>query len=92
MPKPPITRNNENPWPFWPFTLKTSSSHKEGSHREWNVLTKGFIGDKNGRLKGLKTVFVDWEKKLWNPKSKDFYSWRLSKRTITDSLGYFRRS
>ena len=72
MPKPPITRNNENPWPFWPFTLKTSSSHKEGSHREWNILTKGFVGDKNGRLKGLKTVFVDWEKKLGKkPKLKE---------------------
>ena len=64
MPKPPDSRNSDNPWPFWPFTLSTSSSHQEGSHREWNILTKGFVGDKNGKLKGLKTVFVDWEKKL----------------------------
>ena len=50
MPKPPITRNKENPWPFWPFKLKTTTSHEEGIHREWSILTKEFIGDKNGNF------------------------------------------
>ena len=27
MPKPPKERSSENPWPYWPFTLKSSSSH-----------------------------------------------------------------
>ncbi len=30
LPKPPKQRSNENPWPYWPFTLKSSSSHEEG--------------------------------------------------------------
>ena len=62
MPKPSDERTDENPWPYWPFKLKTSSSHEEGSHREWSILTKEFVGDGNGNLKGLKTVEVEWEK------------------------------
>ena len=72
MPKPPISRNDDNPWPFWPFTLKTSSSHEEGGHREWSILTKGFVGDANGKLKGLKTISVNWGKKTGEkPKLKE---------------------
>ena len=62
MPKPSKLRTDQNPWPYWPFKLKTSSSHEEGSHREWSILTKEFIGDKEGNLVGLKTVEVKWEK------------------------------
>ena len=62
MPKPADGRTDENPWPYWPFKLKTSSSHEEGSHREWSILTKEFIGDENGKLKALKTVEVQWKK------------------------------
>ncbi len=60
MPKPSSIRSDENPWPFWPFKLKTTTSHEEGIHREWSILTKEFIGDKNGNVKSLKTVAVKW--------------------------------
>ncbi len=62
MPKPADGRTEDNPWPYWPFKLKTSSSHEEGSHREWSILTKEFIGDEKGNLIGLKTVEVEWKK------------------------------
>ena len=62
MPKPSKYRTNDYPWPFWPFKLKTSSSHKEGSKRKWSILTKEFIGDKNGNLKSLKTIEIEWKK------------------------------
>lgn len=62
MPKPADGRTDENPWPYWPFKLKTSSSHEEGSHREWSILTKEFIGDGKGNLNALKTVEVEWKK------------------------------
>ena len=62
LPKPPKERSVDNPWPYWPFTLKSSSSHKEGSKRKWSILTKEFIKDNMGKLKGLKTVEVKWEK------------------------------
>ena len=63
MSKPSENRTNENPWPYWPFKLKTTSSHEEGIHREWSILTKEFIGDENGKVKSLKTVEVEWIKK-----------------------------
>jgi glutamate synthase (NADPH) small chain len=62
MPKPADGRTEDNPWPYWPFKLKTSSSHEEGSHREWSILSKEFVGDGKGNLKGLKTVEVEWKK------------------------------
>ena len=62
MPKPSDSRTEENPWPYWPFKLKTSSSHEEGSHREWSILTKEFIGNENGHVKALKTVEVKWKR------------------------------
>ncbi|MBT6160828.1 glutamate synthase subunit beta [Flavobacteriaceae bacterium] len=62
LPKPSEARTEDHPWPYWPFKLKTSSSHEEGSHREWSILTKEFVGDKNGKLVGLKTVEVKWKK------------------------------
>jgi len=63
MPKPSKERSDENPWPYWPFKLKTTSSHEEGIHREWSILTKEFVGDKMGNVKSLKTVEVEWIKK-----------------------------
>ena len=59
--KPPTDRNEENPWPYWPFTLKTSSSHEEGVEREWSILTKGFISDSDNNLIGLETVNVKFD-------------------------------
>ncbi|MGB5204610.1 glutamate synthase subunit beta [Eudoraea sp.] len=55
-------RPEDQPWPFWPMRLRTSSSHKEGAERFFSISTKEFIGDKNGNLKGLITVNVAWEK------------------------------
>ncbi len=63
LPVPAEARTIENPWPYWPFTLKTSSSHEEGVHRNWSIQTKEFIKDKEGNLKALKTVEVEWERK-----------------------------
>ena len=60
MPKPPIERSPSTPWPFYPLKLKTSTSHEEGCDRNWLILTKEFIADEQGNLKGLKTVNVEW--------------------------------
>ncbi len=60
LPKPPETRTLEMPWPTYPMTLKTSSSHDEGANRQWAVATKAFIGDENGNLKALRIVDLEW--------------------------------
>ena len=59
MPMPPETRTEDQPWPFWPMKLRTSSSHKEGGDRFWNILTKEFKGY-NGHVRSLVTVNVEW--------------------------------
>jgi len=62
MPMATTDRPQDQPWPFWPMRLRTSSSHKEGAERFFSISTKEFIGDKNGNLKGLITTEVEWER------------------------------
>ena len=59
MPKPPETRSEHTPWPQWPYQLRTSSSHKEGCKRMWNIKTLEFTGQ-SGNLKKIRTVQVEW--------------------------------
>ena len=33
MPKPPVARSEDNPWPYYAKTLKTSTSHEEGCEK-----------------------------------------------------------
>lgn len=61
LPKPPEKRGNNNPWPYWPNTLRSSSSHEEGCERRWSLSTKRFIGE-NGKLKQTEVVQVEWAK------------------------------
>jgi glutamate synthase (NADPH/NADH) small chain len=57
--KPALKRGDDNPWPYWPNTLRTSSSHLEGCERRWSLATKRFVG-KNGNLTGVEVVRVEW--------------------------------
>lgn len=61
MPKPAEQRAENNPWPYWPNVLRTSSSHMEGCERRWSLSTKRFIGE-NGVLKQAVLVGVEWTK------------------------------
>jgi glutamate synthase (NADPH/NADH) small chain len=57
MPKPPLARMPENPWPEWPLVLRTSSSHEEGCERDWAISTKGLLGE-DGRVTTLRAARV----------------------------------
>lgn len=60
MPKPvegPV--DPKNPWPAYPRTLKTTSSHEEGCTRRWNINSLEFIG-KDGKLTGVRVQEIDW--------------------------------
>ena len=56
-------RPENQPWPYWPMRLRTSSSHKEGAERHFSISTKEFLGDEEGNLTGLVTVEVEWTHK-----------------------------
>ncbi len=61
MPKPvegPV--DPMNPWPNYPRTLKTTSSHEEGCVRRWNINTLEFLG-KDGKVTGVKVQEIDWQ-------------------------------
>jgi glutamate synthase (NADPH) small chain len=70
LPQPPVGKNPETPWPFYPNILKTSSSHMEGCIRKWSLNTNKFI-EKNGQLTEVLVEEVEWTKDesgRWNMK------------------------
>jgi glutamate synthase (NADPH) small chain len=66
MPKPPLVRMPENPWPAWPLVFRTSSSQEEPStekercEREFAIMTKSFVADATGtRVIKLSAIRVE---------------------------------
>src|SRR5438874_4561325 len=57
LPKPPMDRAADNPWPNWPNIFRTSSAHEEGGDREYSVMTKTFTG-RDGNVAQLHAVRV----------------------------------
>jgi glutamate synthase (NADPH/NADH) small chain len=68
LPRPPDERAADNPWPQWPKTLRTDYGQEEAKAlwgkdpREYQVLTKRFVDDGQGRVKALEVVTVEWTK------------------------------
>lgn len=68
MPKAPDRRAEDNPWPEWPKVCKTDYGQEEAiavyghDPRIYETTVKEFIKDKNGSLKGVKIVKLNWEK------------------------------
>ena len=61
MPKPVAGPDDpKNPWPNFPRTLKTTSSHEEGCTRRWNINSLEFLG-KDGKLTGVRVQEIDWK-------------------------------
>ncbi|AZI44696.1 glutamate synthase subunit beta (plasmid) [Deinococcus psychrotolerans] len=60
MPMPPEEEYKPLSWPYWPYRLRTSSSHQEGGVREFAIATREFVGE-DGKLTGIRTVRVQWE-------------------------------
>ena len=65
MSRPPEDRSDNNPWPEWPVIYRVDYGHEESSQvfgedpRHYQLLTKAFIKDTDGNVKGIKTVNVD---------------------------------
>ncbi|KAL4557008.1 hypothetical protein LXL04_035178 [Taraxacum kok-saghyz] len=68
LPEPPRTRAPGNPWPQWPRVFRVDYGHQEAATkfgkdpRTYEVLTKRFISDESGAVKGLELVRVEWGK------------------------------
>jgi len=59
MPKPPVDRAEDNPWPYFGKVLKTTTSHEEGCERYWSLSTVRFIGADN-HITGVEVEEVEW--------------------------------
>jgi len=68
MPMPPKERAENNPWPEWPKVLKTDYGQEESiavfgkDPRVYETTVKSFVRDESGRLTGVETVKIDWQK------------------------------
>ncbi|KAF0453232.1 glutamate synthase [Gigaspora margarita] len=68
LPEPPVKRASDNPWPQFPRVFKVDYGHAEvqmqfgKDPREYCVLSKEFVSDGNGKVKGINTIRVDWSK------------------------------
>jgi glutamate synthase (NADPH/NADH) small chain len=60
LPKPPEKRDTDNPWPYYGYTLKTSTSHQEGCERRWNLSTLKFHGTE--KVEKAEVSKVEWSK------------------------------
>jgi glutamate synthase (NADPH/NADH) small chain len=54
MPRPPEERSPSMPWPTYPMIFRVASAHEEGGDRVYAVSTSEFLGDDEGRVRGLR--------------------------------------
>ena len=68
LPRPPVERAEDNPWPEWPVIFRVDYGHEEAEAkfgrdpREYRVLSKRFLDDGSGNVAGVETVRVEWQK------------------------------
>jgi glutamate synthase (NADPH/NADH) small chain len=66
LPRPPLERAPDNPWPQWPRVYKLDYGQEEAAAlfgadpRRYAVLSKRFVGDDQGRVRELHTVDIEW--------------------------------
>ena len=80
LPQPPPERARDNPWPQWPRIYRVDYGHTEvKTHmgkdpREYCVMSKEFVGDDEGNVKGINIHRVEWTKGAtggWDMKQVD---------------------
>jgi glutamate synthase (NADPH/NADH) small chain len=68
LPRPPLERANDNPWPEWPKVYRLDYGQEEAAAlfgadpRIYLTTVKKFYGDNEGRVKELLTVQIQWER------------------------------
>lgn len=66
LPQPPNERARDNPWPQWPKVYRIDYGHSEVKSqygkdpRQYCVVSKEFVGDSSGNVKGINTARVEW--------------------------------
>jgi glutamate synthase (NADPH) small chain len=64
LPKPPLDRASDNPWPQWPKVYKLDYGQEEAAAvfgadpRQYAVSTKRFLADGNGHVRAIQVVDI----------------------------------
>jgi glutamate synthase (NADPH) small chain len=68
LPRPPMERAKDNPWPEWPKVYRLDYGQEEAAAvfghdpRVYLTTAKKFVGDANGQVKEVHTVEIEWGK------------------------------
>jgi NAD(P)H-dependent glutamate synthase small subunit len=68
LPQPPPERARDNPWPQWPRIYRIDYGHTEVKEhmgkdpREYCIMSKDFVGDEEGHVRGINVNRVEWTK------------------------------
>ena len=68
LPRPPMERAKDNPWPEWPKVYRLDYGQEEAASvfgndpRVYLTTAKKFVGDENGHVKEVHTVEIEWTK------------------------------
>lgn len=68
LPRPPMDRAADNPWPEWPKVYRLDYGQEEAAAkfgadpRVYLTTAKKFEGDEHGQVKAVHTVEIKWEK------------------------------
>ena len=68
LPKPPMDRAPDNPWPQWPKVYRMDYGQEEAlavfgdDPRVYLTTAKKLVGDENGHVKEIHTVQIEWSK------------------------------
>jgi glutamate synthase (NADPH/NADH) small chain len=59
-PLPPSSRDNDrDPWPTWPWVLRTYPAHEEGGEREFAVAVQSFVDNGTGAVGSVRIARVE---------------------------------
>lgn len=68
LPRPPLARTADNPWPQWPKVYRLDYGQEEAAElfgddpRQYLVQSKRFVSDSQGHVKELHTIRIEWVK------------------------------
>jgi glutamate synthase (NADPH) small chain len=68
LPRPPLDRARDNPWPEWPKVYRLDYGQEEaaakfgGDPRVYLTTAKKFVGDDSGLLQAVHTVLIEWKR------------------------------
>ena len=68
LPKPPMNRAKDNPWPEWPKVYKMDYGQEEAAAkfgddpRTYLTTATNFVGDDHGHVKEVHTIKIEWTK------------------------------